>query len=141
MVPLSPWSTESPHIQINTCIWTAITASLTNTASIIHSHIETSMFFPANSYWNKKTNISIQYSASALNLTGLSTGSNPNWTSNSVTSNGTTIQISTATQIRTTICLQWSHTPKISVRVSETFVGMQEYKFTSRVPIQLRNFL
>ena len=92
MVPLSPQSVESQHIQLNIYIGTATTALPTNTASTKLSHTEPSMFAPTNSYWNRKSNISEQHSTGATTLNGFSTGSNRKWTSNSVTHNGTATQ-------------------------------------------------
>ena len=77
------------------------------------------MFASSNSYWNMKTNISQHHSASAITLNGFCTGSHCRWTSNSVTNNGTT-QTSIGTPTKTTTFSQCSHTPRVSVKVSET---------------------
>ena len=132
--------TESPHIQISTCTGTATTTSQTNTVSTTHSHTGLSVFVPTNSYWNKKTNTSIWHSAGATTLTGFSTSSKQKWTYNSVNNNGTTTPNFTGTQTKTTPFSQWSHNPKGSVKVLETYVGKWEYRYISRVPTQSRNY-
>ena len=103
MVHLSLQFTESPHIQISTCIGTATTASPTKTASTTHSHTGPSLFAPTNSYWNKKTSTSTWHSADATTLTGYSTSSKQKWTSNPVNNNGTITSNSTGTQIKKNI--------------------------------------